>query len=174
MFDGFFYLLAQTALLLIAAAVLGLLIGRFLWPRHPAAAVLAEPQPLTGAEPALAHLEQRLATSEAEVENLRVAVTTIEDRKEAEMGRLESGAIEALDSLIATHQRRQSALETQLQTAKATARYQERELEAERRRSLRLQAALTERDERIAALTADIAERDRQLGLLPEGSPASD
>jgi hypothetical protein len=174
MFDGFFYLLAQTALLLIAATVLGVLIGRFLWPRRQVAFQAAAQQPLTGAEPALAHLEHRLATSEAEVQNLRTAVTTIEDRKEAEMGRLESGAIEALDSLIATHQRRQLALEAQIQAAKSSARFQERELEAERRRSLRLQAALTERDERIAALTADVAARDRRLGMHPEGSSAAD
>jgi hypothetical protein len=173
MIDGFFYLLAQTALLLIAAAVLGVLIGRFLWPRRPVAPP-AELRALIGAEPALAHLEQRLATSEAEVQDLRVAVTTIEDRKEAEMGRLESGAIEALDSLIATHQKRQLALETQLQAAKSAARYQERELEAERRRSLRLQAALTERDERIAALVEEVAERDRRLSLQQEVSPASE
>jgi hypothetical protein len=174
MLDGFSYLLAQVALVLILAVVLGVLAGRFLWPR-PSSPVRGPNAPtLTGTEPALAHLEQRLAVSEAEVQDLRVAVATIEDRKEAEMGRLESGAIEALDSLIATHQRRMLTLESDLQTATSAARYQERELEAERRRALRLQAALTERDERAAAMAAELAERDRRLETLRQTSTAGE
>ena len=160
MLGGFFYLLAQVSGLLALTAVIGILIGHFVWSRPPAH---VDGGGSGDGSPALAHLEQRLVTSESEVANLRAAVASIEDTKEAEMGRLESGAIEALDSLIATHQRRLLILESELQTATSTARDHERELEAERRRSLRLQAALAERDEHLAALAARLADQERRL-----------
>jgi predicted RNase H-like nuclease (RuvC/YqgF family) len=108
-------------------------------------------------------LGRRLTASEATVQELRTTVTTITDHKDTEMGRLESRAIQAMDSLIASHQERGHALQARLDTATSQARHQERELEAERRRTLRLQAALVERDERISALTSELADRERHL-----------
>jgi exonuclease VII large subunit len=163
--DGLSYLLAQVALLLVLAGILGGLAGRYLRlaatpARRPWVGGTGTDTPTTG------ELERQLAAAEATAHELRRTVATITDHKDAEMGRLESRAIQAMDSLIASHQERVHALQSHLQTASAEARYHERELEAERRRTLRLQAALVDRDERIQTLTSDLADRDRRLHYL--------
>lgn len=78
-----------------------------------------------------------------------------------------------MDSLVLGHEQRVQALQTQVDTGSAEARHFERELEAERRHTLRLQAALVERDERITTLTENLADRDRRLTLIDSVSAAS-
>jgi len=173
--NGFSYLLGEVALLAIAAAVLGLLCGRFLWPRRVVEPAYTSPPPplaaardlepaLSGLEPALSGLEQRLRASESEVDELRLAVAQVADRKDTEMGRLESGAIRALDSVILTHREQIDALQDQLEAATAAAHEHAEVLAAERLLNQRLRAALGGRDERIAALA-------RQLNGDPSAIP---
>jgi chromosome segregation ATPase len=126
--------------------------------------------PAPGPDPAVADLERRLRSSRAEVVTLqaealrlKTAIAAVADSKDAEMGRLESAAIEALDSLIASNQQRMTTLEEETAASAATARRHERDLEEERRHALRLQVALTDRDERIAALANELADRERRL-----------
>lgn len=147
--SGFFYLLSQIALLLAVFVVLAVLAGHYLWPsrRYPVPA---------GSSAQVQELERQLTASEATVQELRSTVTTVTDHKDAEMGRLESRAIQAMDSLIASHEERLSAMQELVEAARGEARLQERELEAERRHTLRLQAALVERDEVIDRLTREL------------------
>lgn len=166
--NGFPYLLGEVAVLAIAAAVLGLLCGRFLWPRRVVEPAYAPTPPPLAAnqdlEPALSGLEQRLRASESEVDELRLAVAQVADRKDTEMGRLESGAIRALDSVIMTHREQIDALQGQLEAATAAAYEHAEVLAAERLLNQRLRAALGGRDERIAALA-------RQLNADPSPIP---
>jgi predicted RNase H-like nuclease (RuvC/YqgF family) len=154
---GFSYLVAQLALLLLVALVLGTVAGRYLWPGRARGRADG---------PEAEELRMRVVASEATVQELRTTVSTITDHKDAEIGWLETRAIQAMDSLVRSHDERVLALQTQVETATAQTRHQERELEAERRHTLRLQAALVERDERITTLTADLADKDRRLSLL--------
>jgi hypothetical protein len=78
---SFTLLMLQIGLLALATGVLGLLCGRYLWPRQvivtPPARV---PEPLTDdLEPALSDLEERLQASESQVAQLRRAVTQVTD-----------------------------------------------------------------------------------------------
>jgi hypothetical protein len=177
MFDGYGLLTVQLAVLLAVGVLLGLLAGRYVWPRRPSArastaqtsassagsagsvvpyAGLPSASPLPTPEPsAVAQLAHRLASSEAEVVRLRAAVRAVADHKDTEMGRLETGAIEALDALIADHTARVAMMEAEITAATDGERNAVRDLEAERRRTLRLQAALAQRDEQLAALMAN-------------------
>ena len=85
---------------------------------------------------------------------LRLQARELVDQKEAEMGRLESGAIAALESTISAHQEQVTELEAKLAAAERTAEEREREVAAEHRRAQQLQAALAERDQHLATLTA--------------------
>ncbi len=167
--NGFAYLLGEVAFLALGAAVLGLLCGRYLWPRHIVDTPHIPPPPplsaMSDLEPALSSLEQRLRASESEVDDLRMAVAQVADHKDAEMGRLESGAIRALDSVILTHREQIDALQDQLEAATAAAREHAEVLEAERLLNQRLRSALGGRDEQIAALS-------RQLIGTTSASPA--
>lgn len=168
MLTGLPYLFAQVALLAVGAAILGLLGGRYLWagrqrervsdPGRPGAAIASDTSPAAPAdlEPALSGLEQRLRASESEVEDLRQAMSQIADRKDTEMGRLESGAIRALDTVILTHQEQIAALEARLEATELAATEQAELLAAERVLGQRLRAALDSRDSRIAALSRQL------------------
>lgn len=213
MLAGLRYLVTEVAVLLVVSAGIGLLAGRYLWPRRPRGAGahgLAQPAPHspagTPASPAgspaspagslhgpasvapgdlttaalapsvrhdalVAELERRLQSSRAEVVKLqaealrlKAAVSAVSDRKDAEMGRLETAAIEALDSLIASSTRRTTALEEESRVAAAAARDHELALAEERNRAARLQAALSERDARIAQLLGELTTRERRPG----------
>ncbi len=171
---GFFYLLSQIALLLGVFVVLSFLAGHYLWPGAQRAASRADAE-TTSAE--VVDLERQLSATQATVHELRTTVTTITDHKDAEMGRLESRAIQAMDSLIASHQERVDAMQALLEATRSQARYQERELEAERRHTLRLQAALVERDELIGKLTTDLDEctkRWREANGRPTAAASSE
>ena len=48
MLDGFGYVLAQSAVLLLAAVALGVVVGRFLWPRRTTPSSPAAPSDLLG------------------------------------------------------------------------------------------------------------------------------
>lgn len=173
---GFAYLFTQVAALAAVSALVGLLVGRYLLPR-PTGSVAARSGgnltpaggiptlPLTPAhgldsgdlEPALSKLERRLRTSEAEVDDLRRAVAQVSDHKDAEMGRIEVGAIRALDSVISAHQQQLSELQSQLDLATRTAREQEERFEAERLLAERLRTVISARDERIAELSNQLS-----------------
>jgi chromosome segregation ATPase len=165
--NGFAYLLTQVATLAVGAAILGLLAGRYLWPRRvvegaPSAPSTTTPPP-SDLEPALVNLEERLRASESEVLELRRAVSEVSDQKDVEMGRLESGAIRALDSVITTHQQQLASLRDQLDAATETAREHEERLEAERLLSERLRTVLATRDEHIAELTQQLNGRSSEV-----------
>lgn len=172
MFDGLSYLIGQVALLLLAAMALGVVLGRFAWPRRPdatpgGAAFPGAPDPaelrqeLEQAQAQIDQLHRRLATADAEVLRMRAHVQSLADEKETEMGRLESGAIVALESTMQQHQERVAGLEFRLREAEEATRSTERVLDAERRRAAQLQSALAERDQHVATLSADLADRNR-------------
>jgi chromosome segregation ATPase len=158
----FSYLVAQLALFLVLALVVGVLGGRYLWPGRAARARLRGDLDASAVEA----LKLRLAASEATVQELRTTVTTITDHKDTEMGSLESRAIQAMDSLVLSHEERVQALRTQVETLTTQVRHHEREIEAERRHTLRLQAALVERDERITTMAEELAEKGKRQGLM--------
>jgi hypothetical protein len=123
---------------------------------------------------ALAAVRRRLAESEAEAARWRAAVVQEADRKDVQMGRLESAAIRALDSAFISWQQRVEVLEEELRNALLQARDGEQQLDVERLRSDRLQSASAQRDEQLAALRTELAERDRRLELLGGIVPVPD
>lgn len=106
---------------------------------------------------ALKETQARLGQAEAELLRLRRQVRGLEDRKEAEMGRLESGAIAALESAIAAHAEQVARLEEKLLTTEGTVEEHIRELAIERNRCAQLRSALADRDQHIATLASDRA-----------------
>jgi DNA repair exonuclease SbcCD ATPase subunit len=138
-------------------------------PDHRAAAPLA-PAPAPAQTPAAAEFEQeraelqaRLREAQAEAARLRTAFTELGDAKETEMGRLETGAIQALETTIATHNARLESARRELEHAQSTVRNLIQDLDLERRRGDRLQAALADRDEHMSRLMADPATRPHTL-----------
>ena len=80
-------LVLQLTLLGLTTGVLGLLCGRYLWPRYVVKQVPAPPS--TSAddlEPALADLEHRLQASESEMQQVRRAVARASDDKDGSDG----------------------------------------------------------------------------------------
>jgi chromosome segregation ATPase len=167
MFDGVTYLIVQIALLLVVALVVGFLLGHLLWPRSDDSGVAPDhdlqaarrrvadlQQLLDQAREQSDHLHGRLVGAEAEVLRLKEHVQTLADEKETEMGRLESGAIAALESTINKHQQWATGVEQRLHAAEQEVRAAEELLDSERRRAAQLQQALAERDQHLAALSA--------------------
>jgi chromosome segregation ATPase len=165
MTSGFSYLLVQLGLLLLVVLVAGGLAGRYVFPSVRA---VVRRRGTVAFGPDIDDLRLDLAAAKATVTELRTTVATITDHKDAEMGWLESRAIQAMDSLVLSHEERVQALQEQVKTSAAEVRHLERELEAERRHTLRLQAALVERDERVATLTESLSQRDRQLNVAKD------
>jgi hypothetical protein len=241
MLDGLGFLLGQIAVLLVLALVIGLLVGRYVFPRRKVvrastarmAGVVPGPGPGTvssrpdvgrsgagpdlgaagprtdvgvnadagasaGAGPEaatdpaetistedaaarlvememrLVDTRRRLAETSAELLRMQAKTQAVADEKEAELGRLESGAVAALESTLAQHRERVAGLEIRLQAAEETVQLQVRQLDVERRRSVQLRAALTERDEHLATPMADLPGRDRREDAVrPAGGPSS-
>ncbi|MGF1646294.1 MAG: hypothetical protein ACFCVF_05175 [Kineosporiaceae bacterium] len=171
---GLLYVAGEAALLLVVALVVGVLLGRFAWPRRrpaPTSAGLtptpaptpttgppgtgeggASPESAVGDRRTLDAAERRLWACRTEVTELRATLAELSDKKDLEMARLETAAIEALETTITAHRDRITALERevaagqrQLDEARALA-------EAQRRRADLLTEALAERDSRIADL----------------------
>lgn len=189
MLDGFGYVPSLVALLVLAAVAIGVVLGRYAWPRRgpyrqdpPAAAVgpgalgfgsrarsadtdarldqalarAAELEArLKGAQSELDETLRQLRQTGAELLRMRLEVRELEKSKEAEMGRLESGAIAALESTMATHREQVAKLEEKLRAAESTAAEQARQLTYERSRAAQMQSALAERDEHIATLMSE-------------------
>jgi hypothetical protein len=172
MFDGFSYLITQIVVLLLAALVFGFFLGWVLRPRRSGPEVpvptieepVAEPEGpsttelnlfLEQAQSQIIKLRDQLTSSEAESLRLRTKIRVLSDEKETEMGRLESGAIVALESAITKNQELVAELEAKLSASEQTVRETEELLEAERRRTATLQKALAERDQLLATVTAD-------------------
>jgi hypothetical protein len=147
MLSGFGYLISQIAILLMAAVIAGIVAGRYVWPRSGPRQVVANPlapveteasarlvvveQRLRENEGRLADTEEKLAEmrrklSEAQAEVLRIGsrAQAMVEQKEAEMGRLESGATAVLESTISAHREQIASLELRLQAAEETDRQQ--------------------------------------------------
>jgi hypothetical protein len=110
---------------------------------------------------ALQETRRQLGQAHAEVIRLWRNVQELADRKEAEMGRLESGAIAALESTIAAHREQVAKLQEKLRAAETAAEEHVQELVVERRRSDQLRAALSERYEHIATLMSERQQQER-------------
>jgi chromosome segregation ATPase len=146
MFDGMTYLLAQIAAPVAASFLIGSITGWFLRPgRRP-----VEPGP---------GIDQTLAASRARIQELETTLVVLRDEKDTELGRLETGAIEAMESTIARSSERVADLESRLAGALAELRGHQDEALTQRRRYEQLQGARRKRDQRIAELgsTADPA-----------------
>ena len=146
--DGMAYLAGQIAVPLVLATLAGVLIGHLAWPRRragPADGADAGPVDRTAAD---------LRAAREEAAALRSALARLTDQKDAELGRLETGAIEAMESTMASSRQRIGELETRLRESVEVCRGLEVRLESERGRTSRLEAALVERDRRILRLSS--------------------
>jgi septal ring factor EnvC (AmiA/AmiB activator) len=83
---------------------------------------------LARTQAALGETRRQLSEADAEVVRLRLQTRDLVDRKEMEMGRLESGAIAALESAIETHQKQVTKLEERLQATERAVAERDREL----------------------------------------------
>jgi tagatose-1,6-bisphosphate aldolase len=74
-------LLLQTLLLAVGSGVIGLLCGRYLWPRCPSTDRRPAPAPMPedDLEPTIRDIEQRLLASESQVQQLRAAVSHVSE-----------------------------------------------------------------------------------------------
>lgn len=140
MLDGMPYLIAQILLPLGVCLVTGLAAGWFL--RAP----LTRPR---GPGDGSADLD----AARQQIVDLRAAVDRLRDEKDAELGRLETGAIQAMETTMTQSSRRIRDLEEELGRARATLRRQEDDLTTQRAQTVRLTAELRDRDRRIAALS---------------------
>ncbi|WP_018638934.1 hypothetical protein [Parafrankia elaeagni] len=106
--------------------------------------------------------ETRAALAEAQAEVLRMSGTTqaMTDRAEAEMGRMESAAIAALESAAASNRQEVAGLRQSLANAEDAARVLRADLDAERRRTTLVESALAGRDAALADLRADLRDTD--------------
>ena len=155
MLDGMPYLIAQILAPMVAALVAGLVAG---WVAH----ALLDP---TG------HRAKDLAATDAkrhsdagdppgapaedgtEIRALRATIERLRDQHETELGRLETGAIEAMESTITRSEQRIRLLEEELARTKDQLRDREVELSTQRTQAVRLRDLLQERDRRISKLT---------------------
>ncbi len=162
MFGDFGSLAGPAAVLLGLGVVIGILIGRLTRPHGRAGTRDEADEARSGAEDLQTVLDEReeqlrasraeiaLRGSRAEILQLRAALASLADSKDVEIGRLETAAIEALESTIAAHNEHIKLLEEELRTAKSAGQQQELQLAEERNRTTRLQAILAERDALIA------------------------
>ncbi|MGF1663808.1 MAG: hypothetical protein ACFCVG_15345 [Kineosporiaceae bacterium] len=181
MTPGLVYVAGEAALLLVLALVAGVLLGRFAWPRRrpdpvprppvrageafgsarvaPASGDVAPASGDTGAavadRRALDEAERRLWTCRAEVTELRAELTELSDRKDLEMARLETAAIEALETTITAHRERITVLEKEVAAGRRLLDDARAGADAHQSRAEQLALALAERDGRIAELTAE-------------------
>jgi hypothetical protein len=169
--------MAQVAGLLLLAAVSGVVAGHLWWPRRSApttapeqerdlapaarsapsalaAAVAPTASPAAGGEPSAGVPEPEPGTAGSD--DVRAAVLAVTNQKDAEFGRLESGAVMALERTIASFQARVSDLEARLASSEERRLTLLEQAQDERSRSQRLAAALAERDERVADLSAEL------------------
>jgi hypothetical protein len=166
---GLLYVAGEAAALLALALTVGLLLGRFAWPRRQRRPVGVDPGTevaATGPDPvplgnavtdrrSLDEAERRLWACRAEVTELRATLAELSDRKDLEMARLETAAIEALETTITAHRDRITALEKEVAAGRRQLDDARDATENQRRRAERLAEALAERDTRIAELTAE-------------------
>lgn len=106
--------------------------------------------------------ETRADLTEAQAEVLRVngRAQALTDQAEAEMGRMESAAITALESAAASNRQDVADLRQRLATAQDAARILRAERDTERRQSEQLQSALASRDTQLANLRASARHTD--------------
>jgi predicted RNase H-like nuclease (RuvC/YqgF family) len=135
--DGMASPAGQFAVPLVLATVAGVLIGHVVWPRRTATDPAAD-----------------LAAAREEAATLRSALARVTDQKDTEIGRLETGAIEAMETTMASSQQRIGELEARLRESTEECRRLEVRLQSEQSRTARLEAALVERDRRILRLSS--------------------
>lgn len=134
MFDGMTYRAVQIAVPMSAGFLLGLVTGWGLG--H-------------GRRP----VDHRFgATPEERVQELEAMLVFLRDEKDTEFGRLETGAIQAMESTMAHSTERVADLESQLADASAELRERQEEILTQRRRHEQLQVVLRQRNQQIAEL----------------------
>lgn len=138
MFDRMTYRLTQIVVPTTAGFLLGLVTSWALRRGRPIDDRSGTAQPLVAAEDRIQELEATLVF--------------LRDEKDTEFGRLETGAIQAMESTIARSTNRVADLESQLADALAELRKHQDELLTQRRRHEQLQGVLRQRDQRIVEL----------------------
>ena len=151
--NGVAYLAGQIVVPLVLATLAGVLIGHLAWPRRPAAVPEAA-VPEAAVPEAAAAPDADLEAARDEASALRSALARLTDQKDAEIGRLETGAIQAMESTMASSRERIADLEKRLQESVERCRTLEVRLQSEQGRTARLEASLVERDRRILELSA--------------------
>lgn len=146
MTDGWSFLLAQIAVPLVLAALVGAVAGFLLASGVDGHRHAHHPTPVP--EAASDQLTRALRT----VESLQEQLGRVRDEKDTEMGRLETHAIEAMESTMSRSEQRIDALERELADARAALRRSEDDLTTQRGQTERLRKALSERDARITRL----------------------
>lgn len=102
---------------------------------------------------------RNLVDTQAEALRISSRAKRMTDRTEAEMGRLESAAIIALESMAASHRAEVADLREQLTRAQDSVHTLQAQLDGECQRASRLESALAERDRLLAAARADARDR---------------
>ena len=152
--DGVAYLAGQLAVPLVLATLAGVLIGHLAWPRRRATVAGEAVVPPAVVPPAVVPPDADLAAARDEASALRSALARLTDQKDAEIGRLETGAIQAMENTMASSRERIADLEKRLQESVERCRTLEVRLQSEQGRTARLEASLVERDRRILELSA--------------------
>ena len=111
-------------------------------------------------------LRRELSGAQAEVLRISGRAKVMTDRGEAEMGRLESAAILALEHAAAAHRGEVAELKERLARAQDAEQALRADVDGERRRAAQLEAALTQRDRALSALRAGTP--PRRSGRAPD------
>ncbi|WP_238013460.1 hypothetical protein KZZ52_23980 [Dactylosporangium sp. AC04546] len=144
---GFGFLAGLAVLFLVLAVVAGFLAGRLARAQGHAGRPVDGWEAVEDAKAAGSERERRLR---AEVAELRAALVNVADRKDAEMGRLETAAIEALESTNTAYGERIALLEDALRATASVVQEQDLQLAEQQHRIDRLRSALAERDRLLA------------------------
>ena len=93
-----------------------------------------------------------LIAAQYRIQELEATLVALRDEKDAAFGRLETGAIQAMESTIARSAERIADLESQVADVSSELHACQNEILTQRRRHEQLQSALQQRDQRIAEL----------------------
>lgn len=131
------------------AGALGIWVGRRFSTAAPVSAIP------TGAEPAGSRAE--LAAAQSRITALVAELEQATKQHQIEFGRLESGALAALDETIVQGQAREQELADDLEDSRSRLREAERQLDLLQRRFDSLQQSLAQRDARVAELNEQLS-----------------
>lgn len=150
MLDGMPLLLAQIAAPMAASTAFGALVGWLIgsgWDRRQHARRSVRADHLATAE--------ELAAALQSVQTLQTEVSRVRDQKDTELGRLETHAIQAMETTMTLSESRIKELEQELADARSALRRTEDDLTTQRGQTERLRRALAERDLRISKMAGD-------------------